>query len=47
VEFLIELFRGLLDGHNAHLSDGVERALGRKPRDIRDYVRDAAAEGAW
>jgi uncharacterized protein YbjT (DUF2867 family) len=45
--FFIDLFRWLTDGHNAHLTDGVERALGRKPRDFRDYARDAAAAGAW
>lgn len=34
-------------GIDAHLSDGVERALGRPARDFRDVVRDAAAAGAW
>ena len=47
VAFFIDLFRYLLDGHNAHIADGVERALGRKARDFRDYARDAAAAGAW
>jgi len=47
VAFLVELFRHIFDGHNAQLGDGVERALGRAPRDFRDYVRDAAAAGAW
>lgn len=47
VTFFIELFRSLLDGHNAHLGDGVERALGRKPRDFATYAREAAARGAW
>ncbi len=42
VAFFVQLFRELLDGHNAHLSDGVERAIGRRPRDFRDY-----AAGAW
>jgi hypothetical protein len=28
-------------------ADGVERALGRPPRDFSDFVRDAAAVGAW
>lgn len=45
--FLSQLFRDVLDGRNAHLSDGVERALGRKARDFSDYVRAAAARGAW
>ncbi len=34
-------------GHNAYLSDGVQQALGRKPKDFRDFVRDAAVAGAW
>ena len=37
------LLTEVLDGRNAHLTDGVERALGRRPRDFADYVRDAAA----
>ena len=45
--FLGELFRDLLDGHNAHLTDGVKRVLGRKPHDVREFVRTAAAAGAW
>jgi hypothetical protein len=28
-------------------ADGVQRALGRPPRDFTDYVRDAAATGIW
>ena len=47
VTFLKELFEFILDGHNAYLSDGVQQALGRKPNDFRDFVRDAAAAGAW
>lgn len=46
VEFA-ELFGVVLDGRNAHLSDGVARALGRGPRDFADYARDAAATGVW
>lgn len=44
---LAELFVRVLDGRNAHLTDGVERALGRRPRDFADYARDAAATGVW
>jgi uncharacterized protein YbjT (DUF2867 family) len=47
VELLRYLFGEVLDGRNAHLADGVQRALGRQPRDFRDYVRDAAATGVW
>lgn len=45
--FLTELFSEVLDGHNAHLTDGVRRLLGREPRDFTDYARDAAATGVW
>jgi len=47
VAFLVELFAHLTDGHNAHLADGVQRALGRPPRDFRDFARTAASAGAW
>jgi uncharacterized protein YbjT (DUF2867 family) len=41
------LFTEVLDGRNQHLADGVQEALGRPPRDFRDFARDAAAAGAW
>ena len=41
------LFSEVLDGRNSHTTDGVQRALGRAPRDFADYARDAAAAGAW
>ena len=41
------LFTEVLDGRNSHLADGVQRALGRSPRDFADYVGDAAAAEAW
>ena len=41
------LFSTVLDGRNAHLTDGVQRALGRPPKDFADYASDAAASGAW
>jgi uncharacterized protein YbjT (DUF2867 family) len=41
------IFDEVLDGRNAHLADGVQRALGRQPRDFTDYARDAAATGIW
>lgn len=44
---LAELFTTVLDGRNAHLTDGVRRALGREPRDFGDYAREAAATGVW
>jgi uncharacterized protein YbjT (DUF2867 family) len=47
VELLTFLFGEVLDGRNASLTDGVRRALGRPPRDFRDYARAAAATGVW
>jgi uncharacterized protein YbjT (DUF2867 family) len=44
---VIYLFTTVLDGRNAHLTDGVQRALGREPRDFADYARDTAAAGVW
>jgi uncharacterized protein YbjT (DUF2867 family) len=41
------LFTELFDGRNASVKDGVNRALGRPPRDFSDYVRNAAAAGVW
>lgn len=47
VTFLADLFERLLDGHNAHLADGVQRVLGRNPREFSDYARATAASGIW
>jgi uncharacterized protein YbjT (DUF2867 family) len=47
VELTRYLFTEVLDGRNAHLGDGVQRALGREPRDFTEYARDAAAAMAW
>jgi uncharacterized protein YbjT (DUF2867 family) len=41
------LFTEVLDGRNASLTDGVQRALGRDPRDFADYARRTAAAGVW
>ena len=42
-----EICREVLDGRNASLGDGVQRALGRQPRDFSEFCRTAAAGGAW
>jgi uncharacterized protein YbjT (DUF2867 family) len=47
VELVVYLFGEVLDGRNAHVTDGVQRALGRPPRDFADYARAAAASGVW
>lgn len=41
VAFFIDLFRFLLDGHNSHTTDGVQRVLGRPARDFRSYAQAA------
>ena len=41
------LFTTVLDGRNARLTDGVQQALGRPPRDFADYARETAASGIW
>jgi len=41
------LFSVVLDGRNASVTDGVQRALGRPARDFRAYAARAAAAGAW
>lgn len=50
-EPMASLFTGLceevLDGRNEHLSNGVQQALGRAPRDFADFCRESAREGVW
>ncbi len=41
------LFTTVMDGRNAHITDGVPRALGRAPRSFTTYAADAAADGVW
>ncbi len=45
--FLVYLFSEVLDGRNAYVADGVQRALGRAPRDFSDYVRETVKTGVW
>lgn len=47
IQLLEYLTREVLDGRNQSLADGVQRALGRPPRDFHDYARAAAASGVW
>ena len=50
-DFVADVFtaiaRETLDGRNAHTTDGVEHALGRKPRDFSAFASAAASSGAW
>ena len=48
IEWLLNyLFETVLDGRNAYLGDGVQRALGRAPTDFVDYARRISAQGIW
>ena len=47
IQLLEYLIGDVLDGRNESMTDGVQRALGRAPRDFADYARDAAATGVW
>jgi uncharacterized protein YbjT (DUF2867 family) len=44
---LTDLFGQVLDGRNAYLGDGVQRALNREPNSFDAFVRTAVAQGAW
>ncbi|WP_433002171.1 NmrA family transcriptional regulator [Kribbella sp. CA-294648] len=46
-QFVADLFAALFDGRNAATTDGVQRALGREPREFRDFVRETAGTGFW
>ena len=42
-----QIARETLDGRNAYVSDGVERALGRQPRDFAQFAEAVASQGVW
>lgn len=46
-DLVMYLFTTVLDGRNTPVTNGVERALKRGPRDFSDYVRRTAATGVW
>ncbi len=41
------LFSTVLDGRNAYVCDGVQRALRREPTDFAEYAHRVAASGVW
>lgn len=41
------LFDTVLDGRNAYVCDGVQRALGREPTDFAEYASHIATSGVW
>jgi uncharacterized protein YbjT (DUF2867 family) len=44
---LAGLMAEVFDGRRAHVTDTVERVLGRPPRDFTEYVRETAETGIW
>jgi len=46
-DWIATLCEIVLDGRNEHVGHGVQEALGRAPRDFRDFAIRAASEGAW
>jgi uncharacterized protein YbjT (DUF2867 family) len=47
IALVLYLLTTILDGRNTPVADGVQRALGRPPRDFSDNVRQTAATGIW
>jgi hypothetical protein len=47
VQLSIGLYEHVRSGGLANLGDGVQRALGRPPRDFSDYAKDVAEQGVW
>jgi uncharacterized protein YbjT (DUF2867 family) len=41
------LFSEVLDGRNAHLTDGLEHMLKRKPTDFSEYIKKTIQSGIW
>lgn len=41
------LFSTVLDGRNARVCNGVQRALNREPKDFAEYARQIAESGVW
>ena len=41
------LFNTVLDGRNAYLSEGIQQALGRPPKDFSDFASEVASKGTW
>lgn len=47
IELIVYLLETVMDGRNTAVMDGVQRALGRPPRDFSEYVSQTAATGVW
>jgi uncharacterized protein YbjT (DUF2867 family) len=47
ISLLTYLFTEVLDGRNEQVADGVQQALGRKPKDFSEFVNRTMATGVW
>lgn len=47
INLITYLFTEVLDGRNESITDGVERALGKKPRYFSEYANKTAESGIW
>lgn len=47
IKLITYLFTQVLDGRNCKLSDGVEKALGRKSTDFSEYLKRTVTTGVW
>lgn len=47
IDLVLYLFGTVLDGRNTPVADGVQRVLGRPPRDFAEYAKRTAATGVW
>ena len=41
------LFKEVLDGRNASVTNDIEKVLGRKPKDFTEYAEETATAGIW
>ncbi|OUL60414.1 NAD(P)H-binding protein [Flavobacterium sp. AJR] len=41
------LFEQVLDGRNSHITNDIERVLGRKPKDFTTYAQLTSKTGVW
>jgi len=41
------LFEHVLDGRNSHITNDIEKILGRKPTDFSTYAKETAKSGIW
>jgi hypothetical protein len=47
ISLVAYLFTTVLGGRSPSLTDGVQRAFGRAPRDFAPYATKTAASGVW